>query len=110
VSESIRESRVSNHHALVVFAERETVCARKQGIWERSKQLKRSKMVEGHKNQSRGSWIKFSEEVNAVMREEGRGGEGRRARARAVPGFAATLFSGLERCVYESLIYMQQLL
>jgi hypothetical protein len=45
--------------------------------------------------------MKFSEDVNAVMR-----GEGKARRVRAVPGFAATLCSGL-RGVYGSLIYRQ---
>ncbi len=53
ISKSIRESRVSNRQALVVIAEREreTVCARKQGIWQSSTQLKRGKVVEGHEIQ-----------------------------------------------------------
>jgi hypothetical protein len=71
------------------------VCARKQGIWQRSKQLKRSKVGEGHEIEVEVHELSFAR----GKCRHARGGEARRARARAVPGFAATLFSGLERCL-----------
>jgi hypothetical protein len=64
------------------------VCARKQGIWQRSKQLRRSKVIEGHGIEVEDHELSFGR----GKCRHARGGEAKRKRARAVPGFAATLF------------------
>jgi hypothetical protein len=73
-------------------------------------------MVREVNNYKKVKWSKDMKSKSRFMDEvfgrckcrHARGGEGERvrARARAVPGFAATLCSGL-RGVYESLIYRQ---
>jgi hypothetical protein len=79
--------------AFVVIVKTEVVCARKWGIWKRSRQLQGSKIVEGHRIEVEVQELVF--------------GRDKCRHARGVPGFARTLVQPV-KSVYESLKNIKQ--